>query len=100
MLSCAVPPSMSTVMSEAQGVVGDAFSMSCEASGLPAPKYEFHKVTTHHDVYSRYNSRDFVAITSIDFTFSLFSIFCSGVFQGREGVSVMRPWRDVICFNQ
>ena len=45
-LPAAVPPSMLTKASQVEGVVDGPVTMSCEASGTPAPKYEFNKV--HH----------------------------------------------------
>jgi len=39
-----VPPVMLSKSSQIEGVVGRPVSVSCEASGMPAPKYEFHKV--------------------------------------------------------
>jgi len=39
---------MLTKSSQVEGVVGRPVTVSCEASGVPAPKYEFHKVGVHH----------------------------------------------------
>jgi len=43
-----VPPVMLTQSTSVEGVVGQPVSLSCEASGMPAPKYEFHKVGALH----------------------------------------------------
>jgi len=44
----AVPPVMLTKMSRVEGVVDGPITVSCEASGTPPPKYEFHKVRDLH----------------------------------------------------
>ena len=39
-----VPPVMSIKSDQIQGIVGSSVTMTCQASGTPAPKYEFNKV--------------------------------------------------------
>jgi len=41
---CVVRPVMFKKLSHVQGIVGSSVTMSCDASGTPSPKFEFHKV--------------------------------------------------------
>jgi len=50
----AVPPAMLTKTSQIEGVVGAPVTMSCEATGTPGPKYEFHKVCQDSTVFLQY----------------------------------------------
>jgi len=43
---------MSQETSQAEGVIHRAVTMSCDASGLPAPKYEFYKVGALHPFHT------------------------------------------------
>jgi len=39
-----VPPKITTKLISMEGVDGNNVNLSCRGTGLPPPKYEFHKV--------------------------------------------------------
>jgi len=47
---CVVPPKMTDNRLQVQGIEGTEARISCSASGLPPPKYEFFKVSRSYTV--------------------------------------------------